>query len=96
MLNVLNNFDPVAFLGIDTTFMPSEEKSNLSTSLKSKISEYILLKLSDSLSDEEFQKVVGTADPEEMMKLLGEAVPNLEERIKSEMENFKSEYKGEN
>lgn len=96
MLNVLNNFNPVAFLEIDTTSMQPEETSNLSNSLNNKISEYILLKLSDNLSDEQFQKVVGTTDPEEMMKLLGEAVPNLEARIKTELENFKNEYRGEN
>lgn len=96
MLTVLNNFDPVSFLGIDTALMTPEETSNLSSTLNSKISEYVLLKLSDNLSDEQFQKIVDTTDPEEMMKLLGEAVPDLETRIKTELENFKNEYKGDN
>lgn len=92
MLTILNGFDPVAFLGIDTTSMSSQEIADLKTSLSGKISEYVLLKLSDGLSKDQFQRVVDVKDPEEMAKILEGLVPDLEGKIRQELENFKSEY----
>lgn len=92
MLTVLNGFDPVTFLGINTASMSSQEVADLKTSLRAKISEYVLLKLSDGLSPDQFQKVVDVKDPEEMAKILQGLVPDLEGKIRQELENFKSEY----
>jgi len=48
-----NNFDPVTFLEIDTTASSVEEVFKLRTELNKQIGEYLILKLSQSLTGEQ-------------------------------------------
>lgn len=93
MLTSLQNFDPVAFLEIDTSSMPAEELSSLKQSLMAKIGEYVLLKFAQNLTTEQMDDVMGVETPEKLMEKLGTVVPNMNQKMLEEMENFKNEYK---
>lgn len=92
MLQALGNFDPVSFLGVDTVSLSSEEISQLRNSLNTKMGEYILLKFSENLTDEQFQQITNTKDGEQMITMLKNIIPNLEEKMLKELESFKREY----
>lgn len=92
MLTVLKNFDPISFLKISTGSMSVPETAQLKASLNSKIGEYLLLKLSDDLSEDQYKRLIGSKDLEEMAKLAQSFIPDLEKKIDHELDNFKKEY----
>lgn len=92
MLISLNNFDPISFLEIDVTTLHEEKLTNLRNSLNFKLGKYVLLKFSDSLSDEQIEKVSKANYGEEIYKILKETDPDIDNKIIQELENFKREY----
>lgn len=92
MLTSLQNFDPIVFLSIDATTLSDEEIDKAREQLNSKIGEYLLLKLSDNLTQQQLSQVTQAKDGTAMMSLLNNLIPSLQNRILSEVENFKKEY----
>lgn len=93
MLNVLNNFDPISFLKIDVSGLTSsQEASELRETLNKQISEYLMLKVSQSLTVQQQEEIAGQTDSTRLIELLSIYVPNLEERIQQELEQFKTEF----
>lgn len=92
MLKNLVNFDPVTFLGIDISSMSEQDINDLRTSLNKKIGEYVLLKLSDSLTSEQVDDVISMADGEQIINKLQNQIPDVEQKIIGIMDNFKIDY----
>lgn len=92
MLTTLNNFDPVSFLNIDSNSMLQEEVSNLRNSLNAKIGEYVLLKFSQNLHPEQLEQVLQYSDGQTVLETLRIVIPNTDQQIMEEVENFKKDY----
>lgn len=92
MLTTLNNFDPVAFLDLDSSSMSQEEVSDLRTSLNAKIGEYVLLKFSQNLHPEQLEQVLQHSNGQAAVETLRRVIPNTDQQIMEEVENFKKDY----
>ncbi len=86
------NFDPLTFLNVDPDSLSETELSKLRTSLSTKMGEYILLKLSEYLNDEQLDQVIHAKDGGEMISMLRGLVPDLDAKLEQEMQNFKNEF----
>lgn len=96
MFQSLNGFDPLKFLNIDNSQFQSEDEINqLRLDLNNKIGEYILLKLGGEISEDQINSILNSSNGEEVLDNLGKFTPNLEERVRLELENFKREYQGQ-
>lgn len=91
MLQSLNKFDPISFLGIDISSKSPAEINYLQNELKGKIGEYILLKSSESLTAEQVEEVVQT-DGRQMIDDLQKYIPDLDNKIPGWLNDFKIEY----
>lgn len=58
MLTNLKKFDPIEFLDIDASVLSQKDLEEMRNSLNSKIGEYILLKFSTFLTEEQFKQAV--------------------------------------
>lgn len=96
MVTSLNNFDPISFLGIDISSLSAEETSTLSISLNDKIGEYILLKFSKDLPSEQMDHITSLSDGQQILNELRRLIPDFEQRVSQELDNFKKEYQGIN
>lgn len=93
MLQMLLGFDPLVFLGIDASKLSSpEETAQLKTAINKELGEYILMKLSDDLSEEQLNQLLSSSSGEEIVQKLSTLDLGLEDRILLELENFKSEF----
>lgn len=92
MLSSLNNFDPISFLGVDTNGLSNSNISSLQNELNGKIGEYILLKFSSFLSQDQVNKIQKATDGQEIITMLQEFVPRMEEKVLEEIGNFKADY----
>lgn len=93
MLVSLSNFDPIVFLEIDTASYSADEITKMRSSLMSKIGEYILLKFSENLTQEQFNQVSSIRDGSQLINVLKNFIPDFDSKILQEVENFKTEYK---
>lgn len=91
MLLTLNNFDPVSYLDININNLPQEEVDKLRQELNGKIGEYVLLKLSNYLTEEQVEKIIDQKDGSEVLRLLNSFLPDANSKILNEVENFKKE-----
>ena len=92
MLTTLQNFDPIAFLEVDTSKLSEQEVTELRTFLMGKIGEYILLKVSDKLTDEQIEEVSKNANNGNILNILRQYIPDIDQRMLQEVEQFKVEY----
>lgn len=93
MLQILQGFDPLVFLAIDVSKLSStEEAVQLKTAINKELGEYMLMKLSDDLSEEQLNQLLTSSSGEEIVQKLSTLDPGLEDRILLELENFKSEF----
>lgn len=92
MLISLNNFDPTTFLNIKTTALSAEELTKMRQDLNAKVGEYILLKLSDQLTEQQLGEISQIKDGKMMFNTLVKLIPDFEKRVLQELENFKNEY----
>ncbi|MDO8658689.1 MAG: hypothetical protein Q7K55_08160 [Candidatus Levybacteria bacterium] len=90
MLITLKDFDAVKFLGINTSILSQKDLEEIRNSLNSKIGEYILLKLSSLLTEGQLKQAVDSG--EKILETLKTFIPNLDQRILQETENFKKDY----
>lgn len=93
MLQTLQGFDPLVFLGINASKLSSpEEVTQLKTAINKELGEYILMKLSDHLSEEQLDQLLKSSTGEEIVQKLSTFNLGLEDRILLELERFKSEF----
>ncbi|MDO8658043.1 MAG: hypothetical protein Q7K55_04835 [Candidatus Levybacteria bacterium] len=90
MLATLKDFDPVKFLDIDASTLSQKDLEEMRIFLNSKIGEYMLLKFSSLLTDRQFEQAVDSK--EKIHETLRTFIPNLDQRIFQEIENFKKNY----
>ncbi|MBI1919003.1 hypothetical protein HYS29_00225 [Candidatus Microgenomates bacterium] len=89
---VLNNFDPISFLNINVALLLPKEVISLRTSLNAKIGEYVLLKLSGFLTQEQLDQIINLSNGQEMIDRLKASIPKIDKRIIRELENFKKDF----
>lgn len=80
-------FDPLKFL--DITNLKNQEKDILSRSLLDKISQYILIRISELLPTEDVKKI---KDPEDILSLAQVKIPDLNNKMKLFLVDFKTEF----
>lgn len=87
----LNNFDPIAFLKIDTKGLNEKQIKELHIFLKTKIGEYILLGASEYLSDEQI-KQISKQDIQLILQNLKDIIPGFNQYFQSKLFDFKNDY----
>ncbi len=93
MLQMLQGFDPLVFLGIDVSkFSSPEEKAQLKTAINKELGDYILMKLSDDFAEEQLDQLLKSSSGEEILQKLSIFDSGLENRVLLELENFKREF----
>lgn len=83
----LLGFDPLAFLGI--TNLKGEEKDTASKNLLDKISQYVLIRISELLPADD---VKNTKDPEALFSVAQAKIPDLNDKMKLFLADFKQEF----
>ncbi len=91
MLSSLSNFDPIAFLGINTNDIPTTELIQLRNELNSKVGEYILLKSSEYLTAEQLEEVT-KVDGQQMLDDMQKYIPDIDNKLSGWLSDFKNEY----
>lgn len=91
MIAQLANFDPISFLGIDKSSYSDEEVRKLREDLMGKIGEYVLLKCSTSLTDEQLSQL-SVMNGQQLLYALQNTVPGFDNIMLIEIENFKKDY----
>lgn len=92
MLQALANFNPITFLNIDTSSYSDEEIKILKGNLHNKMGEYVLLKMTNYLTPEQTDHILSLSDGNQILNTLNTTVPGLEQKIVTEIENFRKEY----
>lgn len=96
MFTSLQKFDPLVFLSVDTNSLSSPDEVNaLREDLNKKIGEYILIKLSGGLTEEQMNEILAAQSGSEILNKLVTVVPELEQKVLQEIENFKTDYQKE-
>lgn len=83
----LLGFDPLKFL--DITNLKNQEKDTVSKNLLDKISQYILIRVSELLPAEDVKKA---SDPEDIFSLAQAKIPDLNDKMKLFLADFKKEF----
>lgn len=86
-MNKFLGFDPLLFLGIKN--LNGEEKNLVSKHLLNKISQYLLIRVSELLSPNDLKS---TSDPGKLFVLAQNKIPNFNARVNNFMEDFKKEF----
>lgn len=92
MLLTLSNFDPVSYLNINITNLSQEQIERMKQHLNGKIGEYVLLKLSNYLTEEQLEQIMQQNNGNEILRLLSSFFSDANSKILTEVENFKKEY----
>lgn len=80
-------FDPLKFL--DIANLNNQEKDTVSKNLLDKISQYILIRISELLPTEDVKKAV---NPEDIFSLAQAQIPDLNDKMKLFLADFKKEF----
>lgn len=80
-------FDPLMFLGI--TNLKLEEKSIVSQKLLDRISQYLAIRITELLSEDDLKNI---DDPQQLFSLAKEKIPALNNKVKLFLEDFKKEF----
>lgn len=83
----LLGFDPLLFLGI--TNVNAEEKSVVSDKLLDRISQYLAIRITELLSEDDLKNI---DDPQQLFSLAKEKIPDLDKKVKLFLEDFKKEF----
>lgn len=86
-MNQLLGFDPLKFL--DITNLKNQEKDTVSKNLLDKISQYILIRISELLPVDDVRK---TSNPEDLFALAQAKIPDLHVKMKLFLADFKKEF----
>lgn len=88
--SILGDFDPLVFFNIEDKVLDNNKKY-VSKKLFDQAGEYVLLKLTENLHDEDVNKILNHHTDSDLFNSLKKLIPNLEIRIKRELENFRKE-----
>lgn len=80
------SFDPLIFLEIKVS---EQHKKRLSGQLLDKLSEYLMIRIIELLPEDEVDKV---NSPEQLFTLAKRKIPDIEEKTKLFLEDFKIKY----
>ncbi|OGH19790.1 MAG: hypothetical protein A3D74_01450 [Candidatus Levybacteria bacterium RIFCSPHIGHO2_02_FULL_37_13] len=83
----LLGFDPLSFLGI--TNLKAEEKNEVSQKLLDKISQYLIIRISELLSEKD---VKNANSPEDIFIIAKVKIPNIDKKVRVFLEDFKKEF----
>jgi len=86
-MNKLLGFDPLIFLGI--TNLKGEEKTAISKKLLDRISQYLAIRIVELLPENDLKNI---GDPQKLFSTAKEKVPDLENKVKVFLEDFKKEF----
>ena len=86
-MSQLLGFDPLKFL--DITNLKGEEKESVSKDLLDKISQYLLIRISELLPEEDIRKV---KNPEDIFSMAKDRIPDINIKVKLFLEDFKKEF----
>ena len=86
-MNKLLGFDPLLFLGI--TNLKDEEKNVVSEKLIDAISQYIVVRIAEFLSDDDLTTI---DNPNTLFAVARNKIPDFDKKIKLFLEDFKSDY----
>ena len=86
-MNTLQGFDPLLFLGINN--LRNREKSDVSEKLLDKISQYLVIRISDLLPAENIRKL---KTPEDLFFMARNNIPDIDTKVKLFLEDFKKEF----
>ena len=92
MILPLHTFDPITFLGIDTTSFSSEQTEKLRLHLGNMMVEYALFKLSDRITLEQLNVIVKEGRGIKMLESLLRLNPTFTTNIQEEFDHFKVEF----
>lgn len=92
MLLSLSNFEPISYLGINISNLSQEQIERMRQHLNGRIGEYVLLKLSNYLTEQQLEQIMQQNNGNEILKLLSGFFPDANSKILTEVENFKKEY----
>lgn len=87
-----SNFDPISFLGLTKDSITHKDADQLKGELNKSIIEYVIIKLVDQLTEEQVKTFITKESPEEKIKTLNNFIPDLDQKIVEELENFRKEY----
>lgn len=82
------SFDPLLFLGL--TNLKDEERGVVSQKLLGRISQYIAIRIVELLSEEDLKNIGD--DPQKLFSLAKQKIPDLENKVKLFLEDFKREF----
>lgn len=80
-------FDPLVFLGI--TNLKFEEKSIVSQKLLDRISQYLAIRITELLSEDNLKNI---DDPQQLFSLAKQKIPDLGKKVKLFLEDFKKGF----
>lgn len=90
MLVNIKNFDPIEFLELGKTLLSENDIQELQNSLSKDMEEYVLLKLSSVLTEQQLDQVLNAK--EKMPQVVGTFIPDVKDKTILELENFKKEF----
>lgn len=94
MLKSLVNFDPIQYLEIDKSSFSNTQLAVIRKGLQTYIGQYVLLKLSGLLTDQQIKQISKTNNGAEILTLIRNSIPNADKKILIEVANFKKGYEG--
>ena len=88
----LRNIDPISYLEISRDGFSEEELLYLRKSLREKMSQYLFIKIADELEEDQVKQLLRYKAKDQITSKLQEYFPNLNEKIKKYLEEFKKEF----
>lgn len=90
---MVENFDPIAFLNIQTDqLQDTDEINTLRDTLNKKIGEYVVLKLCDNLDTKQLHTILNEKDMDKVFTFLEAFIPNVKQKIQQELDSFKTAF----
>lgn len=86
-MTVLQGFDPLLFLRI--TNLNSEEKNKVSQKLLERISQYLVIRITEMLTEDELRHIDG---PQELFEVAKNKIPDIDSKVRQFLEDFKQEF----
>lgn len=80
-------FDPLLFLGIIN--LKAEEKNIVSQKLLERISQYLVIRITELLTEDELKNI---DNPQILFSVAKEKIPDLDKKVKVFLEDFKKEF----
>ncbi len=83
----LLGFDPLLFLGVKN--LKDEEKEIVSKKLLDRISQYLVIRITELLSEDDLKNI---DDPQKLFSIAKEKIPDLDKKVKLFLEDFKTDF----